>query len=75
MASWTGVLYNPPSMSPTQMNLGPSTATLVTPTLVPQFKMTGYFSGVPEVWTAYNYPNTTPPSGHTLSNITYVRLS
>ena len=71
---WVGTLSNPPSMTPTQMVQGPANVIVFTPPLVPQFKMLGYYLGTPETWTAYQYPNTTPPSGHTLENVTYVRL-
>jgi hypothetical protein len=77
MASWNAVVYPPPSWpTPTQMSLGPHQLTLVTPTKVPQFKMTGYYmtGSVYESWTSYRYPNLTPPSGHSLTNITYVQL-
>ncbi len=77
MASWTGLLNNPASMTPIQMSMGPNPSNLVSPTLVPQFKMTGYYvtGSVYETWTSYDYTNTTPPSGHTLTNVTYVRLA
>jgi hypothetical protein len=76
MASWTGVVYNPPSMAPTQMAVGAGQMELITPTLVPQYKMTGYYvtGATYETWTAYGFPNTTPPSGHTLTGISYVQI-
>lgn len=44
------------------------------PSLPPVYKMTGLLAGVPESWVSFYAPNTTPPSGHTLTNITYVVL-
>jgi hypothetical protein len=76
MASWTGIMYPPPTMTPQQMVAGPHNLSLMTPTRVPQFKMTGYYvaGAVYETWTAYRYPNTTPPSGHALTNISYKQI-
>jgi len=46
---------------------------LVNPTI---YKMRGYYvSGATwEEWTSYGSPNTSPPSGHSLTNITYTAL-
>jgi hypothetical protein len=76
MASWIGVLYDPPSKATTQMSQGPLNVALATPTLVPQYKMTGWYptGAVYETWTSYRYPNTTPPSGHALTGISYVQV-
>lgn len=76
MASFTSVVYPPPTYATKQMSVGPHAMFLTTPPLVPQFKMSGYYvSGATyETWTSYGFPNTTPPSGHALTNITYVQL-
>lgn len=79
MASWTGLLQSLPSTNlsfPAQASWGPGNARMTGPTIVPQYKMHGYYvAGVTyEEWVAYGYPNTTPPSGHTLVNVTFTRL-
>jgi hypothetical protein len=80
MASWTGLLTSLPTTpmaTPIQMSTGPQNTRLATPTVMPEYKMQGWYSSgsVYETWTAYAYPNTTPPSGHTLTGITYVRIA
>lgn len=76
MAAWTGVMYDVPSKTPGFVIAGPTNVKIFTPTLVPQYKMTGYYvaGSAYETWTAYQYPNSTPPSGHTLVNIQYVQV-
>jgi hypothetical protein len=58
---------------------GPTSGSLPTPTgggTVLTFKMTGYYATTNtwEVWTSTGTPNTTPPSGHPLTFISYVVL-
>lgn len=51
------------------------TALMPPSTAIEQFyKMTGFLTGVAESWTAGGAPNTSPPNGHILNNITYVRI-
>jgi hypothetical protein len=77
MATWSPcLLVAPPDFNTMQMAHGPMNVKLTAPSLVPEYKMTGYYATglVYESWTSFGFPNTTPPSGHTLTNITYVRL-
>ncbi len=88
MTTWTGLQGNVPTISssfpsvadgyaPAQLSTGPQTARLVTPPVMPQFKMQGFYTtgAVWEVWTSYGFPNLTPPSGHTLVNISFIVLT
>jgi hypothetical protein len=76
MTTWAALNNPPASTSPSQASTGPHQATMTVPTLVPQYKMTGYYAAgsTYETWTSFNYPNTTPPSGHTLTNISYRQI-
>jgi hypothetical protein len=53
------------------------TPAVATNTSVSTFKMTGYFASTNtwETWMSTGSPNITPPSGHTLTFITYVVTS
>jgi hypothetical protein len=79
MASWTGYLAPLPTLPltpPYQASSGPHNTRLATPPIMPAYRMSGYYVAglVWETWISYGYPNTTPPSGHSLVNLSYIRL-
>jgi hypothetical protein len=76
MATWNAVTITPSSLVGQSFVQGPIVANLYVFGQRTVYKMKGWYAtgAVWETWTA-SIPNTSSPSGHTLTNISYIELS